>query len=147
MIGGSGLTVVHPYDDARVIAGQGTAALELVEELPDLDVVLAEVSGPAVDTLVRSNYYYIATTIPGGMYKGTAGDTKTFGAVAVMMAGQVIEHDVIHTAIKSVFENFEEFKGLHDSFGDLTKKAMTTQGIQVPIHGGSDRYLREVGLR
>jgi threonine dehydratase len=41
----TGATVVHPYNDYRVIAGQGTAALELLEEVPDLDVVLAPVSG------------------------------------------------------------------------------------------------------
>ena len=37
--------VVHPYNDYRVIAGQGTAALELLEEVPDLDVILAPVGG------------------------------------------------------------------------------------------------------
>lgn len=37
--------VVHPYNDERVISGQGTAALELLEEVPDLDVLLAPVGG------------------------------------------------------------------------------------------------------
>ena len=41
----TGLEVVHPYNDERVIAGQGTAALELLEEVPDLDVILAPVGG------------------------------------------------------------------------------------------------------
>lgn len=41
----TGANLVHPYDDARVIAGQGTAALELLEEVPDLDVMIAPVSG------------------------------------------------------------------------------------------------------
>src|SRR5437899_1959389 len=41
----TGATLVHPYDDARVIAGQGTAALELLEQAPDLDAVLAPVGG------------------------------------------------------------------------------------------------------
>lgn len=41
----TGATVVHPYNDARVIAGQGTAALELLEDVPDLDVILAPVGG------------------------------------------------------------------------------------------------------
>lgn len=36
---------VPPYDDLRVIAGQGTAGLELVEQLPDVDVVIVPVSG------------------------------------------------------------------------------------------------------
>ena len=41
----TGAVLIHPYDDDRIIAGQGTAALELVEEVPDLDFVLAPVSG------------------------------------------------------------------------------------------------------
>ena len=41
----TGANVVHPYNDERVIAGQGTAALELLEEVPDLDVVIAPVGG------------------------------------------------------------------------------------------------------
>lgn len=41
----TGATVVHPYNDERVIAGQGTATLELLEDVPDLDVILAPVGG------------------------------------------------------------------------------------------------------
>jgi len=41
----TGAAVVHPYDDPRVVAGQGTAALELLQEVPDLDAVLAPVGG------------------------------------------------------------------------------------------------------
>jgi threonine dehydratase len=40
-----GLTFVHPFDDAAVIAGHGGAGLELVEELPDVDVVVVGVGG------------------------------------------------------------------------------------------------------
>jgi threonine dehydratase len=41
----TGAVLIHPYDDDRVIAGQGTAALELLEEIPDLDMICAPVSG------------------------------------------------------------------------------------------------------
>ncbi len=41
----TGATVVHPYDNERVIAGQGTAALELLDSIPDLDAVIAPVGG------------------------------------------------------------------------------------------------------
>ncbi|MFA1549350.1 threonine/serine dehydratase [Actinomadura chokoriensis] len=40
-----GLTMIPPYDDARVIAGQGTAGLEIVQDRPDVDVVLVPISG------------------------------------------------------------------------------------------------------
>ncbi len=41
----TGASVIHPYDNERVIAGQGTAALELLEDVPDLDVIIAPVGG------------------------------------------------------------------------------------------------------
>ena len=41
----TGATFIHPYNDYRVISGQGTAALELCEEIPDLDVVMTPVGG------------------------------------------------------------------------------------------------------
>jgi threonine dehydratase len=40
-----GLTFVHPYDDAAVIAGQGTVALEMLESVPALDVLVVPVGG------------------------------------------------------------------------------------------------------
>ncbi len=41
----TGATVIHPYDNDQVIAGQGTAAMELLEEHPELDVIMAPVGG------------------------------------------------------------------------------------------------------
>jgi threo-3-hydroxy-L-aspartate ammonia-lyase len=40
-----GLELVRPYDDPLVMAGQGTVALELLEDVPDLDVLVAPISG------------------------------------------------------------------------------------------------------
>jgi threonine dehydratase len=40
-----GLTFVHPYDDPLVIAGQGTIALEMLEEAPDLDTLVIPIGG------------------------------------------------------------------------------------------------------
>jgi threonine dehydratase len=40
-----GLTMVHPYDDADVIAGQGTIALEMLEQQPDLDCLCVAIGG------------------------------------------------------------------------------------------------------
>jgi threonine dehydratase len=40
-----GLTLVHPYDDPHVIAGQGTIALEMLEEVPDLELLIFPVGG------------------------------------------------------------------------------------------------------
>ena len=40
-----GLTFIHPFDDERVMAGQGTIGLEIAEQLPDVDVVLVPIGG------------------------------------------------------------------------------------------------------
>ena len=52
-----GLTFCHPFDDADVIAGHGSAGLELVEDLPDVDVVVVGIGG-------------------GGLISGIAGAVK-----------------------------------------------------------------------
>jgi threonine dehydratase len=41
----SGATLVHPFDDPRVIAGQGTMALEILEQAPQLDTIVVPVGG------------------------------------------------------------------------------------------------------
>jgi threonine dehydratase len=41
----TGRTLVHPYDDPQVMAGQGTVGLEILEDAPDADVVLVQVGG------------------------------------------------------------------------------------------------------
>lgn len=40
-----GLTLIHPFDDPRIIAGQGTVGLEIAEDVPDVDVVLVGCGG------------------------------------------------------------------------------------------------------
>jgi threonine dehydratase len=58
LAGEMGYVMVPPYDDPAIIAGQGTAGLEIVEDLPDVDVVLVPVSGggliSGVATAVKS---------------------------------------------------------------------------------------------
>lgn len=40
-----GLTLIHPYDDPLVIAGQGTIGLEMLEDCPDLDMIVVPIGG------------------------------------------------------------------------------------------------------
>lgn len=45
LIGRQSMTLVHPYDDAQVMAGQGTIALEMLEQAPELDTLVVPVGG------------------------------------------------------------------------------------------------------
>lgn len=40
-----GLTYIHPFDDPRLIAGQGTVGLEIMEDFPDVDVIVVPIGG------------------------------------------------------------------------------------------------------
>lgn len=44
-LGATGKTFIHPYDDPGIIAGQGTVGLEIMEDLPDADVIMVPVGG------------------------------------------------------------------------------------------------------
>ena len=52
----TGATVVHPYNDERIMAGQGTCAKEMLEDIPTLDIIVSPVSGGGLlsGTLVAS---------------------------------------------------------------------------------------------
>jgi threonine dehydratase len=63
----TGAHLVHPYDDDRIIAGQATAAKELLEEVGDLDAVFAPVSGGGL----------LSGTCLGS--KGIRADVRVFG--------------------------------------------------------------------
>jgi len=45
LVESTGITVIHPYNNSKVISGQGTSALELMKEVPELDLVLCPVGG------------------------------------------------------------------------------------------------------
>jgi threonine dehydratase len=65
----TGAAFIHPYDDDRIIAGQGTAALELLEDEPDLDLVMTPVGG-------------------GGLLAGTALTTRALAPDARVIAAE-----------------------------------------------------------
>ncbi len=57
--GECGFTFVHPFDDARVIAGQGTTAIEMLEDVPEIDMMVVPIGGggliSGVATVTRAN--------------------------------------------------------------------------------------------
>ncbi len=82
----TGASVVHPYNDERVIAGQGTAALELLEEVPDLDVIIAPVGGGGL----LSGTAIVATETKKGIRVIAAEPEMADDAFRSMQAGEII---------------------------------------------------------
>ena len=82
----TGANVVHPYNDERVIAGQGTAAMELLEDIPDLDVIIAPVGGGGL----LSGTSIAATEIKPGIRVIAGEPEMADDAYRSMQAGEII---------------------------------------------------------
>jgi threonine dehydratase len=98
------LVFVHPYDDARVIAGQGTIALEMLDAIPDLDTLVVPIGGggliagiataakarsPAVRVIgVQADLYPSMFNVIKGESRAMRGDTLAEG-IAVKAPGQI----------------------------------------------------------
>jgi len=116
------------------------------EATTSCDSVMVTVDGPVIDKLVGDNDYYRMATIPGGMYRGTDGDTKTFGVGATFVSSAKVSNDIIYQVVKAVFENFDQFKKLHPAFANLNKEEMIKDGLSAPLHDGAVKYYKEAGL-
>jgi len=106
LVGRTGAAFIHPYNDFRVISGQGTAALELCEEVPDLDVVMAPVGG-------------------GGLLSGTAiavsGVSPNTDVIAAEPERADDAYRSFHAGVIIPAENPDTIAdGLRTSLGELT---------------------------
>jgi len=116
------------------------------EATTSCDAVIVNVEGPVIDALVKENDYYRYATIPAGMYRGNDQDAKTFGVGATFVSSSKVPEDTIYVVVKSVFENFDDFKKLHPAFVVLKKEEMVKDGLSAPLHDGAAKYYKEVGL-
>ena len=76
-----GLTFVHPFDDARIIAGQGTVGLEIMEDLADFDAVVIPVGGgglsAGVATAIKSRRPAVSIYgVEAAMYASLAAELR-----------------------------------------------------------------------
>jgi threonine dehydratase len=80
-----GLVFIHPYDDPGIIAGQGTLALELLQDFPDLDVLVVPVGGGG---LISGSVIAARAMKPGIEVIGV--EVETYSAMAQRLAGKPV---------------------------------------------------------
>lgn len=108
IISETGATFIHPYNNTNVIAGQGTCAKELLEEIPGLDLIIAPVGG-------------------GGLISGTAISAKSINPeICVTGAEPALADDAYRSlqkgSIQPVLRTDTIADGLRTSLGSLTFK-------------------------
>ncbi len=124
----------------------GHPAAAIKEATTTCDAKLVSVTGAPVDKLVADNPFYRVATIPGGMYKGTDGDTTTFGVGATFVTSADVSEDVVYIVAKAVMENIDDFRGLHPAFANLEPAQMVKDGLSAPLHDGAMKAYKELGL-
>jgi threonine dehydratase len=120
----TGARLVHPFKDPLVIAGQGTAALELLAQAPALDVVIAPVGG-------------------GGLVSGTAiaaaghgGGARVFGAEP---AGASDAHDSLARGALVAEQDARTIcDGLRPIIGPINFELMRAHGVEVLLVDDAD---------
>jgi len=108
----TGAHFIHPYNDVRIIAGQGTAALELLESQPHLDIIMAPVGG-------------------GGLMSGTSIAAKGHHQKIMTIGAEPELADDAYRSFKAgkliPLKHTETIAdGLRTSLGSLTFKAIQT---------------------
>ncbi|MDZ7719099.1 MAG: pyridoxal-phosphate dependent enzyme [Balneolaceae bacterium] len=106
IISETGATFIHPYNNADVIAGQGTSAKELLEEVPDLDIIITPIGG-------------------GGLMSGTAIASQAINPdIQVYGAEPKLADDAYRSfqagSIQPVLRTDTIADGLRTSLGSLT---------------------------
>jgi TRAP transporter TAXI family solute receptor len=125
--------------------GVGHPSANIQDPVTTCGAQLVNITGSAIDKLVADNSFYAKATIPGGLYRGNAQPTQTYGVVATFVTSAKASEAQVYTLVRAVFENFDEFKRLHPAFANLDAKKMISDGLTAPLHPGAAKYYREKG--
>jgi len=100
----TGATFVHPFDDYDVIAGQATTAKELLEDQPNLDVVMAPVGGGGLlsGTALAVHYFHPTARVMAGEPEGAA------DAILSFQSGKVEKAPYINTVADGLLTTLSE---------------------------------------
>ncbi len=146
---------LQPAEQAQALCDNNVDAIvytvghpngSIQEATTGCSAVLVTVDNDAVRALVEENPFYRMATIPGGMYRGNADDTTTFGVGATIVTSADVSDEVVYQLTKSVFENLDQFRSLHPALANLDAQQMVQDGLSAPLHPGAQKYFREAGL-
>ena len=116
----TGATMVHPFNNKHVIAGQGTAALELIEDVGPLDIIIAPVGG-------------------GGLISGTSIATRDLLPEARIIGAEPREVDDAFRSLQSgriqprVVDPDTTADGLLTALGELTFATLRWAGVEIVL--------------
>ncbi len=109
----TGATEIHPYDNFHVVSGQATAAMELIDDYPGLDLILAPVGGGGLlsGTALSAHYFSAETKVIGCEPKGADDAYRSFykGEIIPSTNPQTIADGLLTSLGKLPFEIIKKY--------------------------------------
>ncbi len=133
----------NKIDGYFYMVGHPTANIKDAANSVAIDIV--PLKGPAIDRLLKKHSFYSEGIIHGGEYNGVEDDVPTFGVKAVLVTRADMADDRVSLLVKSVLDNFEDFKSLHPAYKHLTKENLV-KGGGIPLHPAAEAIYRQAGL-
>lgn len=124
----------------------GVTASTITEATNTCDAEVLNWNDETIQKMIKDTPYYGVSIIPDGAYKGQQGARTTWGLPATLVASADADEEVVYNMVKSVFDNFEDFKKQSTLYIGITRDGAVKNGRSVPFHPGAERYYREVGL-
>ena len=110
--------------DVEIISAYDKTTLKLVEKFP----------------------YYSRLRIPADSYRGTPAPVPTFGVTATLMTTDKLPDRIAKLVVKSVFEDFIDFRFFHKAFHNLNPDIMVNYKHSADLHDGALKHFMNMGF-
>jgi TRAP transporter TAXI family solute receptor len=125
------------------VAGHPSANIQ--DPMTTCGAQLVNITGPAIDKLVKAHAFYADARIPARTYPSQTTELDTYGVLATVVTSARQSDDSVYLFTKTVFDNLDELKKMHPALAGLTPQKMTRAGLAAPLHPGAVRYYKEKG--
>lgn len=131
-------------DATLYVVGHPSGAIK--EALRDCNSRLISLSTKEIKALTSLNPHYYPRQLRSRYYSPELSSIDTVSVDATLFASTAMSEEVVYAMVKSLFEQFGQFKRMHPAFWELEKQQMVPEKLAAPLHAGAERYYREIGL-
>ncbi|AQW81297.1 TRAP transporter solute receptor, TAXI family [Campylobacter pinnipediorum subsp. pinnipediorum] len=138
----------HALKDKKIdgysfMVGHPTA--NITDAANSLPIDILDISGDDIDDMIKQYPYFAKGVIPKGTYEGVDRDVNSVGVKAVLVATESTSNNAVASVVKSIIENFDEYKSLHPALKSVTKESLL-EGLSAPLHPAAEAEFKKAGI-
>ena len=131
-------------DATLYVVGHPSGAIK--EALRDCNSRLIGLNQREIEALAQQNPHYFPISLNKNYYDTELAAIDTAGVNATLFARAELDEQIVYALVKSLFEQFEQFRQLHPAFATLDIQQMVDTASAAPMHAGAQKYFREIGV-